>query len=149
MKDYFQDQDNKAEIIEKKAKIISEFFPDLYIDSDEASIFINGTIEELVAVRKIFGGEIRENNQVLLVEIYNKEFWKNIISYMKMLAEKKGLTQNDISKITGYKQSHISRIFSMNFSPSFKNFLVVADAIGMSVQFGSVGDISIFSEKKA
>jgi len=67
-----------------------------------------------------------------MMGIINENTWKVFVLLLKHIAEKKGISQNDIAGKTGFAQSHIARMFSLKFSPSLKNFLAIAQSIGVN-----------------
>lgn len=65
----------------------------------------------------------------------NEQQWKLFVLLLAEIAKEKGITQNDIAEKTGFKQSHISRVFSLEYSPSLKNFIAIAGAIEVNFFF--------------
>lgn len=51
------------------------------------------------------------------------------------VAQKKGITQNQIAVMTGLKQSNVSRMFGGQYPPKLHHLLKVADAIGVFITF--------------
>lgn len=65
----------------------------------------------------------------------NEQQWQLLVLLLKEIAKEKGIFQQEIAEKTGMKQQTISRIFSLKFSPSLKNFLAIAQAIGVNFFF--------------
>lgn len=57
-----------------------------------------------------------------------------IVRLLFNLAQQKGITQNEIAEKTGFKQSHISRMFAGEYPPKLHHLLKVADAIGIYLE---------------
>lgn len=55
---------------------------------------------------------------------------KKYIHQLKKLMIKKGISQKEVSLRTGLAANSISRIFKFENSPSLKNLVLIADAIG-------------------
>lgn len=53
---------------------------------------------------------------------------------LKEAADKKGITQEDIAKKTGYQQPNVSRFFSLRYTPRLDVFLKIAQAIGAVIK---------------
>ena len=58
-----------------------------------------------------------------------------VIRLISNLAQQKGITQVMIAERTGFKQSHISRMFAGHYPPKLHHLLKVADAIGVFITF--------------
>lgn len=63
------------------------------------------------------------------------EQWKLLVLLLKEIAEKKGITQNEIADSSGLIQSNISRFFSLKYKPTLDTFLQVAKAIKVNFFF--------------
>jgi len=61
--------------------------------------------------------------------------WKSMVGELKEVADKKGITQDDIAKKTGYLQPNVSRFFSLRYIPRLDVFLNIAKAIGVKIKF--------------
>lgn len=71
-----------------------------------------------------------DNNQ-------NEKHWELLVLFLKELAKDKGISQQAIADKTGMNQANVARIFSLKYSPSLKNFISIAQAIGVNVFFES------------
>lgn len=60
--------------------------------------------------------------------------WMSLVGELKELADKKGITQEDIAKRTGYLQPNVSRFFSLRYIPRLDVFLNIAKAIGVKTK---------------
>ena len=60
--------------------------------------------------------------------------WKSMVGELKEVADKKGITQEDIAKRTGYQQPNVSRFFSLRYIPRLDVFLNIAKAIGVKIK---------------
>lgn len=60
--------------------------------------------------------------------------WKSMVGGLKEVADKKGITQDDIAKKTGYLQPNVSRFFSLRYIPRLDVFLNIAKAIGVKIK---------------
>ena len=65
----------------------------------------------------------------------NEQYWRLLVVSLKIIAESKGITQEQIAEATGLKQSNVSRIFSTKYSPSLHNFIAIARAVGVNFFF--------------
>lgn len=54
-----------------------------------------------------------------------------LIEYLRQYAEHRGLSQTEIAKVSGIKQSNISRLFAGKYPPTLRTFLRVAGALDM------------------
>jgi DNA-binding phage protein len=59
--------------------------------------------------------------------------WEKLLLKLKEIAKEKGITQEVIAEKTGHKQSHISRMFSLEHSPRLDILLAVADVLGVEL----------------
>ena len=59
------------------------------------------------------------------------ERWKSLVLSMRKAAE--GITQEEISIKTGFKQANISRIFNLKYCPTLRTFSEIAEAIGANI----------------
>jgi|LakMenEpi03Aug12_release.lakeMendotaPanAssembly.Ray.scaffolds.fasta_scaffold3284093_1 transcriptional regulator with XRE-family HTH domain len=58
---------------------------------------------------------------------------KMLLDYLKEQIALKGITQDQLSQITGFTQSNISRMLSSKYSPSLDNFLKLCEAANVYV----------------
>jgi bacterioferritin (cytochrome b1) len=67
----------------------------------------------------------------------NEQQWKLLVLLLKELAIQKlgNGWQTQLSDKTKFTQSNISRIFSLQYTPSLKNFLILAKAIEVNFFF--------------
>lgn len=63
------------------------------------------------------------------------EQWELLVLLLKEIAEDKGISQREIAEITGFKQSAISRFFSLKFKPTLDTFLKIAKAVKINFFF--------------
>lgn len=80
----------------------------------------------------------------------NEKHWKDLVLFLKILAAEKGISQSEIAERTGMTQGNIARIFSLKYSPSLKNFIAIAQAVGVNFFFDdkdSDSDLSATFEK--
>lgn len=82
----------------------------------------------------------------------NEQHWKLLVLLMQQIAiEKYGVGyQTIIAEKTDLKQSNISRIFSLKYAPSLKNFLTIAKAIKVNFFFEdqeSKTDLNVMFER--
>jgi transcriptional regulator with XRE-family HTH domain len=69
-------------------------------------------------------------------EIY-KEKRKKLLLYLKELAKDKGISQEEIAKKTGFKQSNVSRLLNGIYPPTLDNLIRLAEAINHDVVFAN------------
>ena len=60
-----------------------------------------------------------------------KEQWRDLVSFLRETALKKGIPNKRISELTGLSEPAISRLFKMKHRPSLEIFLDVANSIGI------------------
>lgn len=67
----------------------------------------------------------------------NNQQWKLLILLLKEIAiEKHGKGwQSYLAENTPFRQSNISRMFGLKYTPSFKNFLILAKALKVNFFF--------------
>lgn len=65
----------------------------------------------------------------------NEHHWRVLVLLLKEIAEQRGLTQGELAEMTGFKQSHISRLFSLKYAPSLRTFMTVVHALQLNVFF--------------
>lgn len=67
----------------------------------------------------------------------NEQQWKVLVLLLKELAIQKLGTgwQTQLAEKTNFTQSNISRLFSLKYAPSLKNFLILAKAIEVNFFF--------------
>ena len=79
-----------------------------------------------------------------------KEHWKVLVLLLKEIAESKGITQQQIADETGFKQSTISRVFSLKYTPTRDVFLNIASVVKVNFFFEdqeSKTDLNLLFEK--
>lgn len=54
---------------------------------------------------------------------------KMLLDYIREQMTTKGITQEMLSKKTGFTQSNISRLLNAKYSPSIDNFLILCEAV--------------------
>jgi transcriptional regulator with XRE-family HTH domain len=59
--------------------------------------------------------------------------WKALVLLLKIIAEDKGITQQEIAMGTGIHQSAIARIFALRTCPTIDTFLKLAHTIGVNI----------------
>ncbi len=65
----------------------------------------------------------------------NEQRWMLLVQILRKIAEKKGISQQEIANRTGLKRSNVSRTFALRFCPSLKNFIAIARAINVNFFF--------------
>lgn len=69
---------------------------------------------------------------------------KILIEFVKQAAADRGMTQTEIARITGLKQSNIARVLSGKYSPTLDTFLKIAGALNLhidiSTRIGTIED---------
>ena len=73
-----------------------------------------------------------------------------LVNMLKLIARKKGITQEMIAEKTGMQQSNIARIFSLKYSPTLQNFIAIAKAVEVNIFIedkDSDTDLSILFEQ--
>ncbi|PXX96918.1 hypothetical protein DF185_19960 [Marinifilum breve] len=65
----------------------------------------------------------------------NEQHWRLLVLMLKLIAEEKGITQQQIADETGLQRSNVSRMFSLKYCPSMSNFLAIAKAIKVNFFF--------------
>lgn len=76
--------------------------------------------------------------------------WKLFVSLLHQIAIDNGITNEQIAEETGLHSSNISRMWSLQYSPSIKQFLVVAKACRVNFFFESKEaktDLNILMER--
>ena len=63
------------------------------------------------------------------------EQWMLLVLFLKEIAERKGITQNQIADSTGLIQSNVSRFFSLIYKPTLDTFLQVSKAVKVNFFF--------------
>ena len=58
---------------------------------------------------------------------------KMLIAFVKQYAEFKGVTQQEIAALTGFKQGNVSRILSAAYAPTLDNLLKIAAALDLHI----------------
>jgi len=67
--------------------------------------------------------------------INNESHWQALVLLLKEIAAEKGITQEQIAELTELKQSNVSRVFSLKYSPNLKTFISIAQAVGVNFYF--------------
>lgn len=62
-----------------------------------------------------------------------KEQWEALVLLLKEISKENGITQREIAEKTGFKQSHINRVFSLRFTPTLDTFLKICRALDLDV----------------
>lgn len=65
----------------------------------------------------------------------NESHWQALVLLLKEIAAEKGITQEQIAELTELKQSNVSRVFSLKYSPNLKTFIAIAQAVGVNFYF--------------
>ena len=66
-------------------------------------------------------------------EKYQEEA-RMLLNKLKLFAEEKGITEEQITAKTGFIQSNVNRMFAGKYTPLLDNFLELADAIGFHIE---------------
>ena len=61
------------------------------------------------------------------------EQWRDLVSFLRETATRKGITNEYISNQTGLSQPAVSRFFKAKHKPSLQMFLEVAKTVGVNV----------------
>jgi len=82
----------------------------------------------------------------------NEQQWKLLVLLLKEIAiEKHGVGyQLQVSKLTGFTPGNVSRMFSLKYAPSIKNFIIIAKALKVNFFFEdqeSKTDLNIVFER--
>ncbi len=78
------------------------------------------------------------------------EHWKVLVLLLAEITKEKGISQNDIAELTGLKQSNISRMFNLQYCPTLRNFISIANSIKVNFFFEdqeNKTDLSVLFEK--
>ena len=59
----------------------------------------------------------------------NYEHWMLLVSSLREIAKEKGVTHKQIGERTNMHKTHVSRMFSMRYPPSLREFVKVAQAL--------------------
>lgn len=65
----------------------------------------------------------------------NEQHWKLLVLILRKIAEKKGISQQEIADKTGLIRSNVNRIFSLQYCPNLRTFILVAQAVGVNFFF--------------
>jgi DNA-binding phage protein len=67
----------------------------------------------------------------------NEQQWKLLVLLLKEIAIQKlgNGWQTELAEKTHFAQSNISRMFGLKYTPSFKNFLIIAKALNVNFFF--------------
>jgi len=66
-------------------------------------------------------------------EKYQEEA-RMLLNKLKLFAEEKGITEEQITAKTGFIQSNVNRMFAGKYSPLLENFIQLADAVGFYIE---------------
>ncbi len=55
------------------------------------------------------------------------------VEHLRQFAIEKGITQQTIADLTGFKQTNVERMLSGKYVPRYDNFLTLCDAIGIKI----------------
>jgi transcriptional regulator with XRE-family HTH domain len=80
----------------------------------------------------------------------NEQHWKLLVLLLQEICEQRKLTQQDLAELTGLKQSNISRMFSLKYSPNLKTYMIVVKALQLNIFFeprDANDDLSLAFEK--
>jgi DNA-binding phage protein len=74
----------------------------------------------------------------------NEQQWKLLVLLLKEIAVQKlgNGWQTQLAKKTDFTQSNISRMFGLKYTPSFKNFLIIAKALNVNFFFEDKDDVT-------
>ena len=61
--------------------------------------------------------------------------WMLLVLMLRKIAESKGISQQQIAELTGLKKSNVSRVFSLDYCPTMRTFLLIATAINVNFFF--------------
>lgn len=61
--------------------------------------------------------------------------WKLFVLTLKEAANKKEISQQKLSDLTGIKRTSINRFFSLKHSPNINTFLKISEALGVDFIF--------------
>lgn len=59
--------------------------------------------------------------------------WKEIVTDLKQVAKEKNISINALAELTGMRQSNISRIFSLKYTPKLETVCIIADALNVTI----------------
>lgn len=59
------------------------------------------------------------------------EQWQLLVLSLKLIAEEKGISQEELAVKTGLQQSNISRVFGLKYAPSMRVLLKIASALDL------------------
>lgn len=65
----------------------------------------------------------------------DERHWQLLVILLKLIAEKKGVSHQQIADATGLQKSNVTRIFGRKYCPTLKNFLAIATAVGVNFFF--------------
>ena len=65
----------------------------------------------------------------------NEQHWKLLVLVLKKIAEKKGISQQEIADKTGLKRPNVNRVFSLKYCPELRTFISIAKAIEVNFFF--------------
>ena len=63
-----------------------------------------------------------------------------LVLLLKEICEQRGISQQELADMTGFKQSHVSRLFGLKYAPSMRTFMTVVHALQLNVFFQSRED---------
>ncbi len=64
-----------------------------------------------------------------------QENWMVFVQLLKTTSEEKGISLVEIAEKTGLKANNISRVFSLQYCPTLRTYLLIASAIGVNFFF--------------
>lgn len=65
----------------------------------------------------------------------NEQHWKSLVLILRKVAESKGISQQEIANRTGMLRTNINRVFQLKYCPKLDTFILIANAIGISLFF--------------
>lgn len=80
----------------------------------------------------------------------HQDTWKALVLFLKQIADKKGMTSEDIASKTGLYASNIRRMFQLKYCPSLDNWLKILKAVEVNIFFedrDSKTDLNVLFEK--
>ena len=62
----------------------------------------------------------------------NEQHWRLLVLLLKLIAIKKGISQEQIATETGLQRQNVNRVFSLRYCPRLDIFLNIAKAVGVN-----------------
>lgn len=62
----------------------------------------------------------------------NEQHWRLLVLLLKMIAIKKGISQEQIANETGLQRQNVNRVFSLRYCPRLDIFLNISKAVGVN-----------------